>query len=142
MSWISDVRYELERLEVSAGKLRSFGLVAGGIFLALALWIFFRKHAQAPAIGIGALALLLVAGGAFAPLMLGRIFRIWMGLAFAIGWVVSRVLLTIIFFLVLRPLGWIARLAGEDFLDIRRSSGKDSYWVRRSETRTDYEKMF
>ncbi len=142
MSWISDVRYELERLEVSSKKLRRFGLVVGGVFFALALWFFFRKHAQTPAFVIGAAGLLLAVGGGFAPLRLGRIYRVWMGLAFAIGWIVSRVLLTVVFFLVLTPIGFIARLAGEDFLDIRRSSGRDSCWVRRSETKIDYEKMY
>ena len=142
MSWISDVRFELERLEVSAKKLRNFGLVTGGIFLAIAVWIFFRKHVEIPAYCLGGAALLLMAAGGFAPLVLGGIYRVWMGLAFAMGWIVSRVVLTILFYLVLMPIGWIARLAGEDFLDIRRPKEKNSCWVRRSDAKSDLEKMF
>ena len=143
MSWISDVMSELERLEATHRKLRNFGLLTGWISLAVALWIYFHKHAQLPAIGIGAPALLLIAGGCLAPSLLEIIYRLWMGLAFAIGWIVSRFLLSAIFFLVFMPFGYFARLKGEDFLDLGSSTGKDSFWVRRSkDTKTDYEKMF
>jgi len=142
MSWISDVRFELARLDVSPGKLRIFGVVTGTIFLVIAFWLFYRKLLPIPALTVGSFALFLIATGASVPMWLRGIYRVWMGLAFALGWVMSRVLLTLLFFLVLMPIGWIARLAGEDFLDLRRSSGKQSFWVKRSDTKNDYEKMF
>ncbi len=142
MSWISDVRYELARLDVSPAKLRIFGVVTGTIFLVIAFWLFYRKQLPLPAVAVGCVAAFLIATGASVPQWLRGSYRAWMGLAFALGWVMSRVLLTLIFFLVLMPIGWIARLAGEDFLDIRRSSGEQSRWVKRTDTKIDYEKMF
>lgn len=48
--------------------------------------------------------------------------------AFPIGWIVSRVSLALIFYLVFAPMALIFRMAGRDFLARRRSVGSSSYW--------------
>jgi hypothetical protein len=142
MSWISDVRHELDRHEVSSMRLRWFGLACGGICAAMAIWIIYKGHGQIPATVVGIMAVFLAAAGGGAPHRLQWIYRVWIGFAFALGWVISRVVLTIVFLLIVMPLGWMARLWGEDFLDIRPSSGRQSWWIRRPQEKIDYEKMY
>ena len=42
MSWIKDVKEEIKALEISKKSLRNFGLLVGGIFFLLGLWIYYR----------------------------------------------------------------------------------------------------
>ena len=54
--------------------------------------------------------------------------------AFPIGWVVTLVMLAIMFYLILTPVGWLFRLRGRDALQLRREPERTSYWATRSET--------
>jgi hypothetical protein len=98
---------------------------AGVIFAGLSLW---RGHGSRAAIfagaGLGSLALAL----AVRPLWLA-FFRLWMKLAEGMGWVMTRVLLTLFYFLVLTPFGLVRRLMGRPTLDTTWRTGKGSYWV-------------
>jgi hypothetical protein len=53
-----------------------------------------------------------------------------------IGWLVSRVVLAIVYFLVITPIGLIRRLRGHDPLALRADPTASSYWVARQD-RTD-----
>jgi hypothetical protein len=69
-------------------------------------------------------------------LLLPSLFRfpayLWFGLANAAGWVVSRVLLTVIFCVFVAPMGIIRRFAGKDSLKVRYfKKGKESAFIER-----------
>lgn len=143
MSWISDVQEELRNLDTSEKKLRQFGITVGPVFLALALWMFLKEYPPLFQYLLGVIGILLLTIGLSCPLVLKKIYKVWMGVAFAIGWIVSRVLLVVIFYLVLTPIGLTARLLGKDFLDIRAKKSQDSYWIKRNrEKAVNYEKMY
>ncbi len=143
MSWISDVRHQVRSLDLAVKNLRKFGWTVGGVFGLITVWGMY-KHWTVPwlttfgVIGLGLIITALVAPG-----RLKWIYRGWMGLGFGMGWIVSRLLLIIVFFLVVTPIGLIARLWGHKFLDLGFPSKKTSLWVPRgSETSINYEKMF
>lgn len=48
--------------------------------------------------------------------------------SFPIAWVVSRLLLAVLFYGVFTPVGWAMRLMGRDALQLRRGSDRYSYW--------------
>src|SRR4051794_2625165 len=108
------IRQELKELNTSARELRKFGLLVGGIFLLLGAWFFWR--------GKPAFPFLFAAGGPlfFLGLVWPRALRVvyvgWMTLALLLGLVVSTLLLTLFFYLVVTPIGLFARLVGKDFL--------------------------
>jgi hypothetical protein len=141
MSWIKDVKEEIKALEISKKSLRNFGLLVGGIFFLLGLWIYYRS--QSPLgivfIVIGALLLLF---GLVSPNSLSQVYKIWMGLAFALGWIVSRALLIILFYIGITTIGFIAGLFGKKFLDIKYNDNKETYWVKRDDSKVDYTKMY
>jgi hypothetical protein len=69
-----------------------------------------------------------------------------MSLALVLGLLVSTLLLALLFYLVVTPVGLLARLCGKDFLQRRISRGAASYWIRRDpsvvRTPDDYERQF
>jgi hypothetical protein len=143
MSWIKDVGREIRELDVSPKKLREFGLMVGAVFMAIGGWIVYRR-------GTGPFSLtLLVAGatlvllGGIAPRSLKLVYKFWMGAALAIGWPISRVLLGILFYGVMTPIGILGRACGTRFLELDSKSKHATFWTpRKKPERSDYEKMY
>lgn len=142
MSLPADVRAGLARLDPTPRSLRAFALTVGGALLLLALWLGWRRHsplALAPGLLGGALAL----AGLAAPARLRPLHRGWMALALALGWVVSRLVLTGLFFLVVTPLALLGRLTGRRGLELRPDRSARTYWVARPpDRRDDFTKMY
>ena len=123
---------------------REFGLLVGGVLVALGGWWLYRGRynaLSAALLGAGATLVLL---GALLPKALVVPNRLWMGLAGAMGFVTTRVILAAVFFLVVTPIGIVRRLSGGDPLS-RRAVRAESYWKPYTERRADtkhYEKMY
>jgi len=141
MSWIKDVKDELRELEISKKILRKFGLLVGGVFLLLGLLIYYSSQGLIGIIFLIVGALLFLLGFVF-PNSLPDVYEIWMGLALALGWIVSRLLLIILFYLGITTVAFIARIFGKKFLDTKFRDGKASYWVKRDDSKADYSKMY
>jgi len=70
---------------------------------------------------------------------------IWFGFSGLLGDVVSRILLTVVYFIVVFPMGMIRRLAGKDSLKLKEfQRSANSVMVNRDHTftKTDLEKPF
>jgi hypothetical protein len=52
-----------------------------------------------------------------------------MKMAEGMGWVMTRVILTLFYFLILTPFGIVMRLLGQPTLDTAWHDGKTTYWV-------------
>jgi saxitoxin biosynthesis operon SxtJ-like protein len=127
-----------------AGKIpseRSFGLSVGLASIALAALLAWRGRDRAAMI-VAAIGVVLVAGGLVAPAALRLPNRIWWRFATVLGWINSRILLTLFFFAVLTPTGLLMRLFGRSPL---RPAHDDTNWSgydeRRRETR-HYEHLY
>lgn len=138
------IREELQQLDTSPRALRRFGWLVGGVFLLLGIWLWRRQHAWAPVPGVAGLAL--VALGSVIPRALRPVHRAWMALSLVLGLVMTTLLLTLVYCLVVTPAGWLARLKGKDFLHRRLDRSAASYWVARppplARARGDYEKQY
>ena len=73
----------------------------------------------------------LVALGIVFPRVLKPVYIAWMALAFTLGFLVSHLILGVLFYAVITPMGFVARLAGKDFLRVRRDPAASSYWIPR-----------
>jgi Saxitoxin biosynthesis operon protein SxtJ len=143
MSWISDVKSELKRLKVSPRELRKFSYLVGSVLILFGGAGLFKHWSVSgiAAIWIGAATLIMC--GLLNPMLLRRLYLVWMGFAFALGWIVSRVILIFLFYLVITPIATIARLFGKKFIDITFPGTTESYWVSREMSqKINYEKMF
>ena len=123
---------------------REFGLIVGGVFMLLGGWWIYRgKFATAAHLVLPLGALLLIFGLLW-PRVLVLPNRAWMLLAEGLSFVTTRIILAVVFFLVVTPIGVVKRLSGWDPLS-RRGAPSDSYWKPYSERQRDprhYEKMF
>ena len=80
----------------------------------------------------------------FSPASARRFHVMWMRLAEALGYVNSRILLTLMHGLILTPCGFVLRLCGHDPLQMRGGPAS-SYWIPRADTRQSkdrFERLF
>lgn len=124
-------------------QARKTALVVAVVLILIAAFGWYRGRMTLAYI-MGAASFVLIVVGLFIP-PLAKFFHVWwMRLAFALGYVNSRILLTIIYFLVFTPYGFISRLFGRDPLQ-RRGKQAESYWIPRERTRQtkeQFERMF
>jgi len=76
------------------------------------------------------IALFLAAIGLFIPYLAEKIHWAWMKLAHLLGYVMSRVLLTVIYFIIVVPLAFFSRLAGKNSVQLK--GGQNSYFKERN----------
>lgn len=97
----------------TAKELRQFGLIVGGVFVVIGLWplVFRGESLRWWAIGLGGILILLGSG---LPLVLRPIHSAWMWIGHVLGWVNTRVLLCIVFYGLVTPIGLILRLIGKN----------------------------
>ena len=123
---------------------REFGLIVGGIFILLSGWWIYRGKFHAVSqvtLPVGALLVLL---GIVFPRALVWPNKAWMALAEALSYVSTRIILAVVFFGIVTPIGFVKRLFGWDPLS-RRAPASESYWRPYSDRQRDsrhYEKMF
>ena len=134
---------EIKQIESSPKKLREFGLLVGGVLCALGILLWWRGRDSSPYFVFSGSALMVA--GAVVPIVLKPLQKVWMTLAILMSWVMTRVFLSLLFFLALTPIGLIMRLTGKDLLGLKRDPSQGSYWNRRergARLPQDYEKQF
>ncbi len=111
----------------SNAQLTNFGLVMAIPLTIIAVILFFKGHTIW--VYFIAAALLFAVTGLVCPKILAPIEWAWMKFAKILGFIVTNILLTITFYVLITPLGLIIRLFGKDLLLIKRSKKADSYWI-------------
>jgi O-antigen/teichoic acid export membrane protein len=120
------------RPTTTSSQLRSFGLIVGTGFAVIGLWrAIFRG--EEPRIWALIVAAALVVTALVAPALLRRFHRVWMRMGETLGWINSRIILTVVYYLVIVPIGVIRRAAGSDPLRRRFDPNIPSYKVTRSQ---------
>jgi Saxitoxin biosynthesis operon protein SxtJ len=99
--------------EIDNRQLRSFGLIVGGIFGVIGLWPLVM-HGGDPRWWSVVVAAVLLATGAVYPKALLCVYKVWMALGHVLGWVNTRIILGLIFYGVVTPIGLIRRWLGKD----------------------------
>ena len=124
-------------------QARKTAHVVAAVLLAISAWNFYRGRTTVVII-FGAMGALLVVVGLLIPTAARAFHVAWMRLASALGYVNSRVLLSLMFYGVLTPYGFVSRLVGRDPLR-RRGKKIESYWTKRKttrQTREQFERLF
>ena len=115
---------------VSLKELRHFGwlvgAVLGGLFGVFFPWLFERAFPPWPWL----IAVPLIVLGTFSPSLLRGPYRAWMFLGNILNWINTRIILTLLFFLVFAPLGFLARLLGWDPMGRKSVSHQTSYRIQ------------
>ena len=134
---------EIKHIKTGKTELRSFGVTIGIILLLVAGFLFYKEKESFQ-------IFLYIAGtfiglGLIIPIILKPIYIIWMVFAVVLGWFMTRVILSLLFYVIITPIGLVMRTFGKDFLDIKKQAVKGSYWNQRDsnfEKNQNYEKQF
>lgn len=123
---------------LTSAELRNFGLVAGamiaGIFGFLLPWLYQFNFLVLPlylAAGLSLWAL-------FIPKTLQPFYRVWMRFADLLGWINTRIILGIMFYFIILPMGLLMRLVGNDPMRRRRNKKLSTYRVQSARRSTDH----
>lgn len=124
-------------------EVRKFGILFAALGLLLSAWFLYSGSGAWVWSAGGGLIFLLT--GLFAYPLLRPVYVGWMAFAFVLGWVNTRVILGLFFYLVLTPVGLAMRLFGRDPMSRKFDRSAASYWVRRDTSAVDpkrYENLF
>jgi hypothetical protein len=110
-------------------QLRDFGLLVGGIFGVIGLWPLLWRQ-QSPRLWALALAVALVLPALMAPPILAPAYRAWMKLAEVLAWVNTRIVLGVVFYGIVTPIGLVMRLTGRDPMRRRFDQAGETYRIR------------
>ena len=132
-----------DKTKLTKRELRKFGLTLGLVFGLIGVFLLWQQKETFLYFIVSAAVLSLL--GIIAPTLLLYLYKIWMSIARAMSWFNTRVILSIIFFLILTPIALIMRLFGKQFIELRWDKSVRSYWNYRESSvtkRADYEKQF
>ena len=119
-----------ESLNTAPKDVRKFGILFTVVFLALAAYSAYGGTSAWPWF-IGAAGFFLITGFFFHSL-LRPLYVCWMKFAFLLGWINTRLILGIFFYLILTPVGLIMRLFGRDALHRKIDRNATTYWTKRT----------
>tara|TARA_B100000700_G_scaffold311644_1_gene394194 strand:+ start:31 stop:441 length:411 start_codon:yes stop_codon:yes gene_type:complete len=133
---------EIKNIKTNTKNIRSFGITIGIILFSVSALLYYYSENYYQ-------ILLFIASGflwlsIIIPILLKPVYLVWMSFAVILGWIMTRVILSSLFYLIITPIGIITRLLGEDFLALK-TSNSDSYWNERDrskELNQNYEKQF
>jgi hypothetical protein len=128
----------------SYGVERNFGLIVGSVFTLLSVWWLYRGKFVSVTPWTLLVGVALIILGLILPRALVYPNRAWMALAEILAFISTRIILGLVFFLIVTPIGVAKRLLGWDPLR-RRAHPSPSYWTPYGERQRDsrhYEKMF
>ena len=136
---------EIKAVVSSANKreIRKFSLTIGIFLLVVAAFLFWKENASAQYLAITGGAVM-VLGFTIAP-VLKPIYIVWMSFAVIMGFIMTRVILTLLFALLFTPPALFMRLIGKNPLKEEADKQAESYWISREKkkyTRDSIEKQY
>jgi RsiW-degrading membrane proteinase PrsW (M82 family) len=133
---------EIKEIKESKKDLKKFGITIGSVLLIIAALLLFTGKHSLIYFGIAVIILLL----AFVkPVTLKPLNKVWMIFAILLGWVMTRVILIILFYFALTLISALSKIFRKDFLDQKIDKSTKSYWQKReskSSGTVEYERQF
>ena len=119
--------------DLDKAGLRQFALMSAGlvglIFGLFFPWVLDASWPRWP----WYIAIVLTAWGLIAPSTLNPLYQVWMRFGLVMGAIMSRVVLTIVFFVLLMPMGIVMRVVRDDPLQLKLKENEESYRNTRPE---------
>ena len=134
---------EIKNIKSEKSDLRNFGIIVGIIFLIISGFLFWNEKESFQIFLVIGIILFLPAIAI--PFVLKPVYWIWMIFAIILGWIMTRVILSLLFYVVFTSIGLTLRFFGKQFLELRWDKSKESYWNFRTNEHLqnkNYEKQF
>ncbi|GAB4141507.1 MAG: hypothetical protein Tsb009_11300 [Planctomycetaceae bacterium] len=125
----------------SRREMKTFSLLFILFFGLVAYWVYGWTNSTTAAYTTFAVAAVVGGVGFFLPDWMRYVYVVWMAAVLPIGWVISHVMLAVIFYGVVTPIGLIMRACGKDPMNRRFDKNAKTYWIKR-ETQPKPEQYF
>lgn len=124
-----------ERTAVKSGSERSFGLVFAAVFGVVALWPLLdggdvRVWASIVAVCFALSALVY-------PAVMKPLNFVWFKFGLLLHKIVNPIIMGMLFYVTIMPIGLIMRLSGKDILNLKIDKSAPSYWIKRESPEPD-----
>ena len=119
----------LNKSKIKISSNRSFGLVFFAVFLIIALWPLASEGSIRIWSVIISLVFLIL--GLINSKLLTPFNLLWFKFGIILGAIVAPIVMGIIFFLVVTPIGLVLRIMGKDLLNKKYDKKRKTYWIKR-----------
>ena len=125
--------------KIKISSNRSFGVVFFIVFLLIALYpLLNNNEVRLWSLIISVLFLIL---GILNSKILSPLNKIWFKFGLLLGKIISPIIMGVIFFLVVTPIGFIMKLLGKDLINLKFNNEK-SYWIEKSGPKSKMKNQF
>ena len=125
--------------DIKAGSNKSFGIVFFVVFLLISLYPLINN--ESIRVWSLVISLIFLVLGILNSNILSPLNKLWFKFGIFLGKIISPIIMGIIFFLVVTPIGLIMRLIGKDVLNLKYSDNK-SYWIEKTGPKSKMKNQF
>ena len=125
--------------DIKIGSNRSFGLVFSIVFLIIAIYPLINSEGLR--VWSLIIAIIFLVLGLINSKILTPLNKLWFKFGILLGKIVSPVIMAVIFFLVVTPIGLFMRMIGKDLLNLKFNKNK-SYWIKKSGPKSKMSNQF
>tara|TARA_B100001057_G_scaffold396609_1_gene406462 strand:- start:4481 stop:4864 length:384 start_codon:yes stop_codon:yes gene_type:complete len=125
--------------DVKISSNRSFGIVFFIVFLLIALYPL--TYSGEIRIWSAIISLVILVLGLLNSKILSPLNKLWFKFGLFLGRIISPVIMGIIFFLVVTPIGYMMRILGKDILNLKYNRNK-SYWIEKKGPKSKMKNQF
>ena len=125
--------------DIKVGSNKSFGIVFFVVFLLVSLYPLINN--EGIRIWSLVISLIFLVLGILNSNLLSPLNKIWFKFGIFLGKIISPIIMGIIFFLVVTPIGLIMRLFGKDVLNLKYNDYK-TYWIEKTGTKKKIKNQF
>ncbi len=119
---------------------RSFGILFFIVFFIVSLWSLISRGDIVYWALIASLIFLVL--GVLNSKFLTPLNKLWIKFGIFLGAIVSPIVMGIIYFIVVTPIGALTRFLGKDLLRINKSKSLTTYWINRDKQKNTMKKQF
>ena len=124
---------------VKIGSNKSFGIVFAIVFLLIAIYPLINKEELR--IWSLIIAIIFLVLGLINSKILNPLNKLWFKFGILLGRIVSPIIMGVIFFLVVTPIGLLMRIIGKDILNLKFNKDK-SYWIEKTGPKSKMKNQF
>ncbi len=126
--------------KINISSNRNFGLVFFVIFLIVALWpLKYEEDIRLWSLVISIIFFIL---GVINSKLLTPLNKLWFKFGILLGSIVSPIIMGVVYFAVVTPIGVLMRLLGKDLLKTTKTKSISTYWMKRDKKQTSMKKQF
>ena len=125
--------------DIKIGSNKSFGIVFFIVFLLISIYPLLNNESIRPWSLIISIVFLIL--GILNSFLLSPLNKLWFKFGIFLGKIISPIIMGIIFFLVVFPIGFIMRLIGKDLLNLKYNNHK-SYRIEKTEPKSKMKNQF